>query len=167
MLHPASVSHLVTNGTIWAIIEVYEPVQSQDADGRMCILLAFVFVFVPAVAKFWNYLINRRLRGDWWLLAKGFYDQFFSMALATASLISNANLVVCSPILFCHLSCSCDLRRTLNAFVKIKSILSPVILMQFLQHNFFLNTRYSIGYVASSFAFLSSVVPTSIHFHAK
>ena len=98
MLHPASVSYLVTNGTIWAIMEVYEPVQSQDADCRMRILLAFVFVIVPVVAKFWNYPINRRLRGACWLLATRIHAQFSSLALATFLLISVANLVVRSPI---------------------------------------------------------------------
>ena len=105
MLHPASVSHLVTNGTIWARREVYQPVQSQDADCRMRILALFsvlVYTF-PVVAKFWNYLIDRRLRGAWWLLATGFYAQFSSLALAAAHNISIANLVVRSPILFCRL----------------------------------------------------------------
>ena len=113
MLHPPSVSHLITNGTIWAIMEVYEPVQSQDADCRMRILADFFlfFVFAPVVAKFWNYLINQRLRGDWWLLVTGFYAHFSSLALAAAQLISVANLEVRSPILFCRMSCFCNLRR--------------------------------------------------------
>jgi hypothetical protein len=101
-LHPASVSHLETNGTIRAILDVIKPVQSQDADFRIRILVAFFSVFDPVVAKYWNYLINRRLRGAWWLLATRFYAQFSSLALATAPLISIANLVVCSPILFCR-----------------------------------------------------------------
>ena len=101
MLHPASVSHA------GAILEVYEPVQSQDAACRMRILVALFFVFVPVVVKFWKYLINRQLWGAWWLLASGFYAQFSSLALAIAPLISIAKLVVCSPILFCRLSC-CD-----------------------------------------------------------
>ena len=101
MLQPTSVSHLVTNGTIWAIMEVYEPVQSQDAGCRMRILAVFFLflVFAPVVAKFWNYLINRRLRGTWWLLVTGFYAQFSLLALAAAQLISIANLEV-------RLSCS-------------------------------------------------------------
>ena len=147
MLHPASVSHLATNGTIWAIIEIYDPVQSQDADCRMRILVAACFVFVPVVAKFWNYLINRQLRGTWWLLAAGFYAQFSSLALATAQLISIANLMLCYPILFCRLSCFCKLRHALSAVVSIKSISSPAIYNQLLQPNFSLNTRYSIGLV--------------------
>jgi hypothetical protein len=106
--HPGSVSHLETNGISRAILEVMKPVQSQDADFRILILVALFFVFVPVVAKFWNYLINRRLRGAWWLLATRIYAQFSSLALATALLISSANSVVCSPILFCRLSCSCN-----------------------------------------------------------
>jgi hypothetical protein len=96
MLQPTSVSHLVTNGTIWAIMEVYEPVQSQDAGCRMRNLAAFFlfFVFAPVVAKFWNYLINRRLRGAWWLLVTGFDAQFSSLALAATQLISIVNLQV-------------------------------------------------------------------------
>ena len=94
MLHPASVFHLVTNGTIWAIMEVYEPVQSQDADCRMRILAVFCFMFIPVIAKYWNYLSDRRLRGAWWLLVTGFYAQFSSLALAATQLISIANLEV-------------------------------------------------------------------------
>jgi hypothetical protein len=98
MLHPASVSHLVTHGTIWAIMEVHEPMPSHNADCRMRILVAFVFVFVPVVALLWNYLINQQLRGACWLLATRIYAQFSSLALATSLLISLANLVVRSPI---------------------------------------------------------------------
>ena len=100
MLYPSSASQLVTNGTIWAIMEVFQPVQSQDADCRMRVLALFsvvVYIF-PVVAKFWNYLINRRLRGACWLLATRIYAQFSSLELATSSLISVANLVVRSPI---------------------------------------------------------------------
>jgi hypothetical protein len=83
-----------------------EVFQSQDADCRMRFLsafvLIFVLIFVSVAAKFWNYLINRRLRGAGWLLATRIYAQFSSLAPATALFISIANLVVRSLILFCR-----------------------------------------------------------------
>ena len=166
-LHPESVSHFETNCTIREILDVIKSVQSQDADFRIRILLAFVFVFVLVVARFWNYLINRRLRGACWLLATGFYAQFSSLALATAPFISIANLVVCSLIFSAVLRLSCNLRHTLNVFVKIISISSLFIHTQLLQPNFSFNSRYSIGYITSSSAFPSSVVLTDVQFHAK
>ena len=140
-LHPAIVSQLITNSTIWAIMDACGQLQSQAADWRMRILVAAFLVFVSVVATFWKYLITRRLWSAWWLLATRFYSQFPSLAQATAKFISISNFVVHPPILFCRLSCSCNLRHTLSVFIKIKSFSSPVFHTRFLQPNFSLSIR--------------------------
>jgi hypothetical protein len=140
-LYPAIVSEFITNSTIWAKMDACGQLQSQVADWRMRILVAAFLVFVSVVATFWKYLITRRLWGAWWLLATRFYSQFPSLAQATAKFISISNFVVHPPILFCRLSCSCNLRHTLSVFIKIKSFSSPVFHTRFLQPNFSLSIR--------------------------